>query len=456
MLVNELVRVVAENVGEGEEQPLAIFPAALPYFLVRVLAVCVERRELDVLQEFMLRALQVGFQTDAEVAAFLGAQGEEVDAELSSLRSELFVARLEDRWTLTEKGVMFLSSAGLHRTTEREGACYINGVTRKAEPGVQGLAPKRLLPGGTLVLPPVPSRAPKLSEIDVAGVRSAFAVSRNGLPRVLEISRLGKVIRTTSLFMPGHLLLRRGKHGVPVVCAKGSPISELARILGSHPAVQALKAQVEQEEKRARSVMRKKISLGVNVGSTPVAGMRSALASLLAFSTANDESKNSRQTTLCDMTTRMSGTKAHWISVVEWHLLFAQAVLSARKSLTFVLPSPSPVFPWRHLSALVGPRNAGVSVELVVRLSDLPNLENEETMLKVGTSVVKIIVVNDDSDACGFCADDSSPTIGVTRELSSPLGAITTLFGARLAIPGGGRSTLFAYADVVGRLVREH
>jgi hypothetical protein len=455
MLVNELVRVVAENMGEGEDQPLAIFPAALPYFLVRVLAVCVERRELDVLQEFMLRALQVGFTTDSEVAAFLGAQVEEVDAELSSLQSELFVARVDNRWTLTEKGIMFLSGAGLHRTTEREGACCINGVTRKAEPGVQGLTPKRLLPGGTLALPPVPSSAPKLSEIDVAGVRSSFAVSRHGLPRVLEISRLGKILRTTSLFMSGHLLLRRGKHGVPVICAKGSPISELARILGSHPAVQGLKAQVEQEEKRARAVMRKRIALGLNVGSTPVAGMRSALAALLAFSTANDESKSDRQSTLCDMTARMSGTKAHWISVVEWHLLYAEAVLSAKKSLTIVLPSPSPVFPWRHLSALVGPRNSGVSVELAVRRSDLPNLESDETMLKVGRSAVKIVVVNDDGDTCGFCADDSLPVIGVTRELGSPLGAITTLFGARLQITEGGRGALFEYADIIERLVKE-
>jgi hypothetical protein len=239
MLVNELVRVVAENMADGDQHPLAVFPAALPYFSVRLSAICVERRELDVFQEFTLRAIQLGFYSASDIGSFLGADVEEVESELRILQEDLFVSLTQSKCILTEKGVVYLSNSGLRRTCEREAGCYVNGVTRKIEPASPGLVPRRRLPKGTLALPPIPARAPRIGEIGVTGVKAALLSSRAALPRVLEISRLGRIIRTSSLFMGGHLLLRRGKHGVPIICAQGSPVSEYARILGGHPAIQS-------------------------------------------------------------------------------------------------------------------------------------------------------------------------------------------------------------------------
>jgi hypothetical protein len=446
MLINELVKVVAENMAEGEEQPLAVFPAALPYFSVRVSAICVERRDLDVFQEFILRATHLGFQSELTVAEFLGAHLDEVSTELQSLREELFVANIDGKWVLTEKGVVFLSSAGLQRTIEREAACYINGVTRKAEPAMQGLVPRRRLPSGTLTLPPVPARAPRLAEMSVSGVKSAMVLAKHGLPRALEISRLGKIIRTSSLYMSGHLLLRRGKHGVPVICAQGSPVSDLARVLGSHPGIQSLKTQTEMEEKRARAFIRKRVPVGLNVRLTPASSVRTALSALLAWSEADAKSKSEYQGGLRAATLAMSAGQVHWISVVEWHLLFTNYVHEVRRRFLMVVPRPSPAFHWRHLSSLIGPVQKGANVELVVNQKDVAGLESDETLSSAVNGRIKVTVAAEASDVCGFCVDDSSLVVGVARESGSTLGNHSTFFGVHIPNLPNAERTLLDYA----------
>jgi hypothetical protein len=446
MLINELVSVVAENLGEREDPPLAVFPAAIPYFSVRVTAICVEKRELDVFQEYILRAVQLGFQHETQVAEFLGANTDEILLELQRLREDLFVANSANGWSLTEKGVQLLSATGLRRTTQREGACIINGVTRKSETSIQSLVPRRKLPKGTLALPAIPSRPPKLADINVAGVRSAMILGRGGLPRILEVSRLGKITRTSSLFLSGHLLLRRGKHGVPIVCAQRSPMSELAGELGGHPAIRALKSQVDGEERRARTLIRKFFKLGVNVKVTSTAPLKNALSALQLWIGASPESMRDCEQALLAALASLSEGGAHWISVVEWQLLLVQAILSAERRILIRVPGPSPIFQRRSLAELTRAIQRGVGVELILGSSDVQVFERDEALGDALRGKVKIQVVETPSDNVGFCVDDSQLIVGVCKEGTSTMGTHYTLFGAHLPRLEGAENAFAKFA----------
>jgi hypothetical protein len=432
MLINELVSVVAENLGEREDPPLAVFPAAIPYFSVRVTAICVEKRELDVFREYILRAVQLGFQKEMQVAEFLGASTDEIVLELKNLREELFVSTSANGWILTEKGVQMLSATGLQRTTQREGACIINGVTRKPEPTTQSLVPRRKLPQGTLALPAMPARPPKLADINVSGVRSAMILGKGGLPRVLEVSRLGKITRTTSLFLSGHLLLRRGRHGVPIVCAQRSPMSELAGELGGHPAIRSLKSQVDGDEKRARALIRKFFKMGVNVKVTPTASLKTALSALQLWAGAKPDDLRDCEQALRDALASLSVGGAHWISIVEWQLLLVQAMLFARSRIVIRVPSPSPVFQRRSLAELARALQRGVECELILNPSDVQVFERDEVLVDALRGKVKIQVADTLADNVGFCVDDSQLVVGVCKESTSTMGTHYTLFGAHL------------------------
>jgi hypothetical protein len=429
MYVNELVRAAAENIAHGESLPLSVLPAAIPYFSVRLSALCVEKRELDVLQEFVLRAIERGLTDEASIAGFLGTRYEEVAAELAVLLREYFISRKAQQgaYVLTEKGLAAIGQTGLRRVVEREVACYLNGVTRNVEQVSDLLTPRRRVADGTVFLPAVPARAPKIRELDVAGVRTAMMTARTPLPRLLEITRLGRIVRTSSLFLPGHLLLRRGSHGVPVICVQGSQNSELARILGGHPAIQGIKASMESDEKRARSFIRKRVLKSLNITLAPASMVREALTHLVAYAdAAPNESAEKRAQFLGAAAPLLKGT--HWIASVEWHLLFAKLTSEVSKRLLVVVPPFGPLFGLEELEASSELVNRGVDVEWVMSEQQVRLFERDDELL-AALKKVKVTAVSATGDACGFCCDRKYLVVAMARDNPSSIGRYDSLFG---------------------------
>lgn len=91
MQANDALRVVAANLGVGDEVPMAVLPAAIPYFLVRLTAICVERRELGVLHEFILRSIQAGLSDPQDIAGLLGIQRIDAGLEIDQLSNDFFI-----------------------------------------------------------------------------------------------------------------------------------------------------------------------------------------------------------------------------------------------------------------------------------------------------------------------------------------------------------------------------
>jgi hypothetical protein len=82
-------------------------------------------------------------------------------------------------------------------------------------------------------------------------------------------------------------------------------------------------------------------------------------------------------------------------------------------------------------ASVLGPVQKGAIVELVVGQKDVAGLESDETLSSAVHGRIKVTVVAE-VNVCGFCVDDSSLVVGVTRESGSSLGNYSTLFGVHI------------------------
>jgi hypothetical protein len=441
MRLSESVRVVAAHLNEGDEIPLATLPAAIPYFLVRVTAICVEKRELDVVREFILRALALGFSTVDNISGFLGVHIEEVRNELMFLAEEFFVAiGKDDQIRLLEKGIAAISEIGLRRVTEREAACCFNGVSRKIEQVAGDLVPKRRLPAGTLALPAVPARAPRGAELDLNGVKSAMLVSRHALPRSLEITRLGRVGRSAALFLFGHLLLRRGTHSVPSVCVSGAADTDLARILGAHPALQHVRTTIERTEKQFRRYAQQFDPKLRRTRSTDPSVVRSALTRLVALEGTNATMQIDVQRDFV-RAAELLLQRSHWIADSEWHVIFVHAILSAKKRLLVVSPLAPDFLDRESVELLGGVAARGVEVEVWLPTTTVKLIERDDN-LTAALVGVKVVVQSSPSDLCGLSCDDSYAVLASVKACNSSMGIANAFVGAFVLAAGNAELAL--------------
>lgn len=409
---------------------MAALPAVVPHFFVRLTAICVERRELGVLREFILRAVASGFSSPADIAGFLGVQREEVDAELAELADQFFLqgndaaAHVE----LMEKGRSAISKNGIPSVAIREIGCHFNGVTRRVEQVSGELLPKRRLPAGTLLLPALPARPPRIDELDVAGVKIAMSSTPSGLPRSLEVARLGRVVRTTSFFQLGHLLLRRGVHSVPMICVNGAADSELAQQLGAHPALQGLKSVLERSEKQVRHHLLQLRPKLKNRGTADTAVLRRTLTSFVAWSDSSEEKRAYAEREFSQAATELL-QGSHWIGGPESQTLFAWALMNAKDRLIVVAPPSADFLGQDVFDKLREATRRGVKVELHVPTAEARFLLHDDAIRAV-LKEVAIIDMNASSGWCGFCCDDNFAVVGSRKGNNSSMGRCEAFFGA--------------------------
>lgn len=429
MIATEAIRLAAAHLAEGDEIPSAVASAAIPFFLVRLTAVCVERRDLGVIREFALRALAVGFASGPEMAGFLGVGQQEMDLELESMKAELFISRkASGDYQLLEKGRLAISKSGLPRVTDREAACYVNGVTRRIEQAIGELAPRRRLPDGTLVLPAVPARPPRVEELDLAGVRATMLLAKNSLPRLMEVSRLGRVVRTSNLFATGHLMVRKGAHAVPIICVDGAADSDLARRLGGHPALQALKGCIDRQEKQVRRLLAQVSQKVRGATQLPPDSVRKAIATYVAHIDADGEEKAKAKMSFLSAAKALTQV-THWASGLEFEVLFGATLMSVQSRLLVVAPSLVELMGSNRTALIKDAVRSGIKVELHLPPSESRVLDRRED-LRAGLKGVQIEQLKSASEWFGFCCDDSYTVIGATRHEATSMGRFDYVFGA--------------------------
>lgn len=443
MLATEIVRNVAAHLDDGDEIPLATFSTGIPFFLVRLTTICVERRELGVFREFILRAIQTGLTTLQDISGFLGVRNEDVQVEIEELSKELFVSLNAHKISLMEKGLQAISLTGLTCPSIREAACVVNGITRRIDLNSDEMLPRRKIGGDTLVLPSIPARAPRADELDLNGVKSAILSSRSAVQRVVEVARIGRVLRTNNLYVVGHLFLRRGAHTMPIVCVNGSVDTELALHIGAHPALQSVKAAVSRHEQAVKRALYQRRAALRSIGNPEARNVLAALASLVLFADSTEASKVRAQQEFMDASSLVM-KDAHWIGLPEAQMLLMRALTSVRSTLVIVLPlDTKTLLDLDVIEALQMVADRGVKVEIYAALEDerfFPTRASARQKLR-GVSFVPL---NGESTWCGFCWDSKSAVLGSTKSISSTMGRSETFFGIMLPDDPQAQELLFA------------
>jgi hypothetical protein len=429
MQVSELARVFAGQVHDGEELPIAGFTCAIPYFFVWVSACCVERRDLGLVREFLLRAVQAGFCDENQLIGFLGMQVDEVRPEIAGLKDEVFLATNEQgRLVLTEKAVRAISEQRLTRTTVREIPCIVNGITRGVEVISRDLVPRKRLTSGVLVLPAVPARPPQSQDLNTDAVKRAAALSRTPLPRVLEIARLGNVLRSRTLFEQAHLLLWAGEHSVPLLSVNGVPANDMARLIGGHPALQLAKSVI------GRHIRDVKRAVGIRNAALRTASACDAQVvrkSLVAFVAAEDADAASRQARVQQFVSTIGPllVRSHWVDLITAQLLFAYAVAAAHSRLVLVAPSTSQaVFGRPALDALADCSKRGVQVTLHVPAGASTVFTSSGSVMAAFANI-RVVRLAADGAWCGFAWDHSCAVVGMCRSTAVSMGSCDLFYG---------------------------
>lgn len=451
MQANEVVRVIAANLGDGDEVPMATLPSVIPYFLVRLTAICVERRELGVLREFILRGVQTGLSDLADLAGFLGVREADAQVEVDQLAEELFITcqGAPLKISLMEKGIRVISVNGLLRAQVREVGCYVNGATRRIELAPGDLLAKRKLTADTLILPAIPARPPRIDELDVNGIKSGIALAKDAMPRVIEVARLGQVLRTTTLYLPGHILFRRGIHAVPLICANGSANADIARHLGAHPALQSVKASLERHEQQTKRTMAQNRAELRAIPFAQPSAIRAALTTFVLYCDSTVANEKQAEKEFIEAADALR-TKSHWLGSSEAQVLFARAVLLAQKSLVIVAPPQSAsLFDLATLESIRTAVRRGIKVELHVLPTDT-RFSVRDDFFKTNLKGVHIVPINTESKWCGFCCDELFAVVGAVKIANSTAGRHDPFFGA--LITNGQRLREFLH-DMANRSV---
>lgn len=431
MQANDALRVVAANLGEGDEVPMAVLPAAIPYFLVRLTAICVERRELGVLHEFILRGVQTGLSDPQDIAGFLGIQSTDAELEIDQLSNDFFIKSqgTPAKFSLMEKGIRAISANGLTRVRVREIGCYVHGATRRIEATPRDLLPKRRLPGGTLTLPAVPARPPRIDELDVSSVKAGVTSRRESMPRIIEIARLGQVLRTNSLYLLGHILFRRGVHGIPLICADGSADADISHSVGSHPALQSVKTLLERHERQTKRTLSQHLTELKAIGHAQPSSVRTALTAFVTYCDARKDGAKVEKDVFVNAADALQ-QKSHWLETSEAQIHLARAALCAQQKLVVVAPPQSSLlFDATALESLTVALRRGIKLVLHMSPSD-PRFFLVDEMLKPYAKDIEIIPTSNESNWCGFCCDELFAVIGAVTTGNSTMGRYEAFFGA--------------------------
>jgi hypothetical protein len=203
---------VAEQQQKMDGMPLIDYlPIGLPIYLLSVDSLVAEKRNLMPVEEFILKAVQAGVRSSADVVGILGLGGEYGVKVVESLSDDEYLAQAP-HLALRPKGVAVLSEAGERLIYEKAISLAWNPLTQRVVKARLTLKPGRALALERMVrLAPPSTRLPALMDLPLEQLPG------NQLRDGEHVIRYLSVLRRTLRYIPAVLLLYgRGKGAEPL------------------------------------------------------------------------------------------------------------------------------------------------------------------------------------------------------------------------------------------------
>lgn len=193
----------------------------LPVYRLTAVGLCLAKKSLSPIDEFILRGIAAGIESVGDIAGFLGLDMSVVESCLAELiRTEC--VRIANGGTtkqrqvaLTGKGTDLASAQEAVVPVEQTVVFHVDGLTRKPRlyPSESLYKPRELKELGISEVRAFPSRPPELEEIDIKDVIEVVRLDfgREESPR--QLLRLNTVERRDRIFLEAVALAYRAETG---------------------------------------------------------------------------------------------------------------------------------------------------------------------------------------------------------------------------------------------------
>ncbi len=200
---------------------VAYGPVGLPVFRLTTIGLCLEKKELDPIEEFVLRGVVAGIESVGQIAGLLGLENSVIESCLSELiRTECVrvpptSSTLQRRIELTKKGRETASAQEKVRPIEQTIVFWVDGLTRKPRfyPPESLHKPRDLKSAGIPEVRAFPARPPELHEIDIKDVIEVVRLDTGKAETPRQLLQISSVERRDQVFLDAVALAYRAEAG---------------------------------------------------------------------------------------------------------------------------------------------------------------------------------------------------------------------------------------------------
>jgi hypothetical protein len=188
----------------------------LPAYRLTTTVLTLQPKQYPAIDEFIIRAVDLGLGTVADLSGFLGVDERIVEASASGLiREDDLVERDGAVLTLTKKSQQIMAGEALVRPREQSLVFHYDGLTRRTINGadIRMLAPRELRERGMREIRAYPPKKPEPGEIDADELQKVLRSVAGRSDDKFSILKVQSVNRGITLFIPAVMLIFRREGG---------------------------------------------------------------------------------------------------------------------------------------------------------------------------------------------------------------------------------------------------
>jgi len=200
---------------------IAYGTVGLPVFRLTTIGLCLIKKDLDPIEEFVLRSIATGIESPEEITGLLGLENAVIESCLSELIRVECLRVVSDSSTpkkkivLTSKGKEIAQQHETIMPLEQAVVFCVDGLTRKPSfyPSENLLKPRDLKEEGIPEVRAFPSKPPDLNEIDIKDIIDVVRLDTGRAESPRQLLQISSIERRDRVFLDAVALAYRTELG---------------------------------------------------------------------------------------------------------------------------------------------------------------------------------------------------------------------------------------------------